>query len=148
MLHLIPLPDESSNPLEEMSACNATASPSPSTASPGRPARPVAELPDLGYTDVWSSEVDGADAFTPLVLVSAGAGCGSAPPSLLSSPRPGHPAQCAASLAAAAPGRVAIGIGASSDVIVERWNGLPFDRPLPRVRTRPGSCGPPWPGRR
>ena len=29
-----------------------------------------AELPDLGYTDVWSSEVDGADAFTPLVLAS------------------------------------------------------------------------------
>ncbi|HEY8555769.1 MAG TPA: LLM class F420-dependent oxidoreductase, partial [Actinomycetes bacterium] len=23
-----------------------------------------AELPDLGYTDVWSSEADGADAFT------------------------------------------------------------------------------------
>jgi probable F420-dependent oxidoreductase len=43
-------------------------------------------------------------------------------------------AQCAASLAAAAPGRVAIGIGASSDVIVARWNGLEFDRPLQRVR--------------
>ncbi|HEY6708168.1 MAG TPA: LLM class F420-dependent oxidoreductase, partial [Actinomycetota bacterium] len=28
----------------------------------------VAALPDLGYTDVWSSEVDGADGFTPLVL--------------------------------------------------------------------------------
>jgi probable F420-dependent oxidoreductase len=43
-------------------------------------------------------------------------------------------AQCAAGLAAAAPGRVAIGIGASSDVIVERWNGIPFDRPVARVR--------------
>jgi probable F420-dependent oxidoreductase len=43
-------------------------------------------------------------------------------------------AQSAAALAAAAPGRVAVGIGASSDVIVERWNGIPFDRPLPRVR--------------
>src|SRR6516165_9162467 len=26
----------------------------------------VAALPDLGYTDAWSSEVNGADAFTPL----------------------------------------------------------------------------------
>ena len=31
----------------------------------------VAELPDLGYTDVWSSEANGADAFTPLALASA-----------------------------------------------------------------------------
>ncbi|HEY6710188.1 MAG TPA: LLM class flavin-dependent oxidoreductase, partial [Actinomycetota bacterium] len=30
----------------------------------------VAALSDLGYTDVWSSEVDGADGFTPLALAS------------------------------------------------------------------------------
>ena len=47
----------------------------------------MAELPDLGYTDVWSSEVDGADAFTPLVLASVWApACGSAPPSRRCSP--------------------------------------------------------------
>jgi probable F420-dependent oxidoreductase len=96
----------------------------------------VAELPDLGYTDVWSSEVDSADAFTPLVLASVWApalrlGTAIAP---VFTRGPATLAQCAASLAAAAPGRVAIGIGASSDVIVERWNGLAFDRPLQRVR--------------
>ncbi len=95
-----------------------------------------AELPDLGYTDVWSSEVDGADAFTPLVLASVWApalrlGTAIAP---VFTRGPATLAQCAASLAAAAPGRVAIGIGASSDVIVERWNGIEFDRPLQRVR--------------
>lgn len=95
-----------------------------------------AELPDLGYTDVWSSEVDGADAFTPLVLASVWApalrlGTAIAP---VFTRGPATLAQCAASLAAAAPGRVAIGIGASSDVIVERWNGAEFDRPLQRVR--------------
>src|SRR4029450_7369957 len=95
-----------------------------------------AELPDLGYTDVWSSEVDGADAFTPLVLASAWApalrlGTAIAP---VFTRGPATLAQCAAGLAAAAPGRVAIGIGASSDVIVERWNGTTFDRPLQRVR--------------
>src|SRR3954449_2760555 len=31
----------------------------------------VAELADLGYTDVWSAESDGADAFTPLAMVAA-----------------------------------------------------------------------------
>jgi len=96
----------------------------------------VAALPDLGYTDVWSSEVDGADGFTPLVLASVWApalrlGTAIAP---VFTRGPATLAQSAAALAAAAPGRVAIGIGASSDVIVERWNGIPFDRPLPRVR--------------
>ena len=32
------------------------------------------------------------------------------------------------------PGRVAIGIGSSSDIIVQRWNGIAFDRPYERVR--------------
>jgi probable F420-dependent oxidoreductase len=96
----------------------------------------VATLPDLGYTDAWSSEVDGADGFTPLVLASVWApalrlGTAIAP---VFTRGPATLAQSAAALAAAAPGRVAIGIGASSDVIVERWNAIPFDRPLPRVR--------------
>ena len=30
----------------------------------------IVELADLGYTDVWSSEANGADAFTPLALTS------------------------------------------------------------------------------
>jgi probable F420-dependent oxidoreductase len=96
----------------------------------------VAALPGLGYTDVWSSEVDGADGFTPLALASVWApalrlGTAIAP---VFTRGPATLAQSAAALAAAAPGRVAIGIGASSEVIVERWNGIGFDRPLARVR--------------
>ena len=34
----------------------------------------------------------------------------------------------------AAPGRFALGIGTSSDVIVEQWNGIPFEKPYQRVR--------------
>ena len=30
----------------------------------------VASLPDLGYTDVWSAELNGIDGFTPLTLAS------------------------------------------------------------------------------
>jgi probable F420-dependent oxidoreductase len=33
-----------------------------------------------------------------------------------------------------APGRFALGIGSSSNVIVERWNGVPFAEPYQRVR--------------
>jgi probable F420-dependent oxidoreductase len=96
----------------------------------------IEALPDLGYTDVWSSEVDGADAFTPLVLASVWApalrlGTAIVPaftrgPALL--------AQSAAALAGLAPGRVALGVGTSSDVIVQQWNGIPFERPYQRVR--------------
>ena len=96
----------------------------------------VAELPDLGYTEVWSSESGGADAFTPLALASAWA------PSLRLGTAivpaytrgPATLAQCAATLAAAAPGRLTLGIGSSTAVIVERWNGGDFDRPYQRVQ--------------
>jgi probable F420-dependent oxidoreductase len=96
----------------------------------------VASLADLGYTDVWTSETAGADAFTPLVLASQWAptlrlGTAIVPvhtrgAALLS--------QSFATLAALAPGQVAAGIGASSKVIVEAWNSVPYDEPYGRVR--------------
>lgn len=96
----------------------------------------IVELADLGYTDVWSSEANGADGFTPLVLASQWAPSlrlGSAiVPSFTRGPA--TLAQCVASLADAAPGRVAFGIGTSSNVIVERWNDLAFEEPFKRTR--------------
>jgi len=94
------------------------------------------ELVDLGYTDVWSSEANGTDAFTPLALAAAWApelrlGCAIVPAYTRG---PGLMAMSVASMAEAAPGRFAFGIGTSSDVIVERWNGIPFDKPYQRVR--------------
>ncbi|MCP3910780.1 MAG: LLM class F420-dependent oxidoreductase [Actinomycetia bacterium] len=94
------------------------------------------ELVDLGYTDVWSSEADGADGFTPLVLASQQAPelrCGVAIiPAFTRAPA--VMAQSVASLADAAPGRFVMGIGSSSNVIVERWNGIPFEQPYQRTR--------------
>src|SRR3546814_14445495 len=43
-------------------------------------------------------------------------------------------AQSVAPLADAAPGRFAFGIGTSSNVIVEGWNGIPFESPYQRTR--------------
>jgi probable F420-dependent oxidoreductase len=96
----------------------------------------IAELAERAYTDVWSSETSGADAFTPLVLASQWAptlrlGTAIVPaftrgPAVL--------AQSVGALAQAAPGRVTIGIGTSSDVIVGRWNGIAFEKPYQRVR--------------
>ena len=44
----------------------------------------ISELAGTGYTDAWSAELNGADAFTPLVLASQA--CGSAPRSCRCSP--------------------------------------------------------------
>src|SRR4051794_16639815 len=94
------------------------------------------ELVALGFSDVWSGEADSHDGFTSLALAAAWAptlrsGVAIAPvftrgPALL--------AQTAAAMADAAPGRFALGIGASSPAIVERWNGLPFAAPYARTR--------------
>jgi len=94
------------------------------------------EMVHLGYTDFWSSEAGGPDGFTPLALAAAWApearlGIAIIPaytrgPALL--------AMSVAALAEAAPGRFVMGIGSSSNVIVERWNGIPFEKPYARVR--------------
>ncbi len=96
----------------------------------------LAGLEDLGYTDVWSAETNGTDAFTPLALASQWA------PGLRLGPAivpvytrgPGLLAQQAATLAGLAPGRFVLGIGTSSPAIVQRWNGIPFEEPYAKVR--------------
>ncbi len=90
----------------------------------------------LGYTDLWSGETNGPDGFTPLAVAAA---CSERPrlgtgivgvfqrgPALL--------AQEAAALADASRGRFVLGIGSSSDRIVEGWNGIRFEKPLSKVR--------------
>ncbi len=96
----------------------------------------LAELADLGYTDIWSAESDGADAFTPLAMAAAWEPrlrLGTAIVSAYTR-SPACFAQSVASMADAAPGRFAIGVGSSSNVIVERWNGVPFVEPYKKVR--------------
>ncbi len=94
------------------------------------------ELADLGYTDVWSVEANGADGLTPLALAAAVEPRLRLGTAILSSftRGPAILAQSAAAMAAAAPGRFALGVGASSDVIVGRWNGIPFDKPYSHTR--------------
>jgi probable F420-dependent oxidoreductase len=96
----------------------------------------LSELVELGFTDIWSAEAEGADAFTPLAMAAAWEprlrlGTAIVPAYTRA---PACFAQSVASLADAAPGRFAIGVGSSSNVIVERWNGVPFVEPYKKVR--------------
>jgi probable F420-dependent oxidoreductase len=89
-----------------------------------------------GYTDLWSGETAGPDGFTPLTLSAAWTerarlgtgivGVFQRGPALL--------AQEAAALSDASGGRFVLGIGSSSDRIIEGWNGIPFEKPLSKVR--------------
>ncbi len=93
-------------------------------------------LVDLGYTDLWSSESNGIDGFTPLVAGAAWApelrvGTAIAP---VFTRGPAVLAQQAAGLASVAPAGSVIGVGASSAVIVRDWNGIDYDRPYAKVR--------------
>jgi probable F420-dependent oxidoreductase len=96
----------------------------------------VEQLPDLGYTDAWTAETAGTDAFTPLVLASQWApqlrlGTAIVP---VYTRGPGLLAMQAATVAELAPGRFVLGIGASSPVIVSSWNAASFEEPFARSR--------------
>jgi probable F420-dependent oxidoreductase len=91
---------------------------------------------NAGYDSIWIPEVIGADAFV-LMTAMAGVtthlrlGTGTVPiltrtPSLL--------AMTAASIAQLAPGRVHVGLGISTPNINQNWHGIPYDRPLARLR--------------
>jgi len=93
-------------------------------------------LPSFGYTDVWSAETAGTDAFTPLALASTWESTmrlGTAVVPVFTR-GPALIAMSAATMAAAAPGRFVLGLGASSPVIVGNWNGIAFDEPYLRSR--------------
>jgi probable F420-dependent oxidoreductase len=94
------------------------------------------ELADAGYTDLWSAESNGADAFTPLALAAATEPRLRLGTAIVSSftRGPALLAQSAAAMAAAAPGRFVLGIGASSEAIVRGWNGIAFGKPYSRTR--------------
>lgn len=96
----------------------------------------VSSVADAGYTEVWTSEASGPDAFSPLVATSVlepRLGLGTAIAGYLTR-GPALLAQQSAALANLAPGRTTVGIGSSSLPMVKHWNGLDFDRRLSRAR--------------
>ncbi|HJQ46303.1 MAG TPA: LLM class F420-dependent oxidoreductase [Amycolatopsis sp.] len=96
----------------------------------------IERLPDLGYTDAWSMETAGTDAFSPLLLAAQWApalrlGTAIAP---VYTRGPGVLAMSAATVAEVAPERFVLGIGTSSPVIVQNWNAQEFTQPFQRTR--------------
>lgn len=104
---------------------------------------PVAGLADvakraegLGYSTVWAAEAGTNDAFGLL------AACASVTSTIelatgvlpIFTRTPALMAQSAATLQDWSRGRFLLGLGVSSQTIVTRWNGVPYDRLLDRTR--------------
>ena len=91
---------------------------------------------DLGYESLWIADVGGPDPF----VVAAAAAAVTSRVRIGTAVIPAYTrtppviAGAAASCAELAPGRFVLGIGASSENIVQNWSGVPFRRPLARVR--------------
>jgi len=103
-----------------------------------------------GYDDLWTGETAGPDGFTPLAMAAAVTerirlATGIVNPYTRG---PALLAQQAAALADASGGRFVLGIGSSSNVIVERWNEVPFVKPLSAVRTAVEGLRPVFAGER
>jgi probable F420-dependent oxidoreductase len=89
-----------------------------------------------GYDDLWTAETNAYDGFTPLAVAAVHTErlrlcTGIVNPFTRG---PALLAQHAAALADLSRGRFVLGLGSSSNVIVERWNEVPFDKPLTKVR--------------
>ena len=92
-------------------------------------------IEDAGYDGVWVGETNhepflqllhAADATDRVTIGTAIAIAFARTPMTL--------ANAAFDLALYSRGRFVLGLGSSSNVIVERWNGVPFEKPLSRMR--------------
>jgi probable F420-dependent oxidoreductase len=90
---------------------------------------------DWGYRAAWGAEVDGPDAFTTLGALAATTdyelGVGVLPVQTRTVFIIG---MSAVSMGQLTGGRFSLGVGASSEVLVSRFGGQPFDRPLTHLR--------------
>ena len=96
----------------------------------------IQEAERLGIHDVWSAEAWGYDAVTPLAFLAAktsrirlGSGiiqAGTRTPALV--------AMTASSLASMSGDRFLLGLGVSGPQVMEGWHGIPFRRPIRRMR--------------
>ena len=92
-------------------------------------------IDESGYDSVWSAESTEFDGFTPLVVAAENSTRLRLATGIVNvyTRGPALLAQTAAAVADVSNGRFVLGLGASSNVIVEQWNGVPFRRPLAKV---------------
>jgi probable F420-dependent oxidoreductase len=96
----------------------------------------VKEAEQVGYTSLWIAEVSGPDAFVSLAAVAlssskAELATGVVPIQIRT---PGAMAMGYLTINELSGGRAIAGLGVSSPVIVERWHGLKYRKPVTAMR--------------
>ncbi len=91
---------------------------------------------NLGYDSVWTAEAWGSDAITPATWILAQTEKINVGTAIMQMPArtPAMAAMTAMSLAELSGGRFIVGLGASGPQVVEGWHGVPFGKPMTRLR--------------
>jgi probable F420-dependent oxidoreductase len=91
-------------------------------------------IEEVGYDAVWIGEVNGADAVVAATLaVTATERLVVGALTNVYTRSPTNAALAAAGLGHLGGARVAVVLGASSPLLVQRWNGIPYEQPVARL---------------
>ncbi len=96
----------------------------------------IKEAEAMGFDSVWTAEAWGSDALTPLAWIGAHTSKIKLATGImqLSARTPAATAMAAMTLDQLSGGRMILGLGASGPQVVEGWYGMPYARPLGRMR--------------
>ncbi len=96
----------------------------------------IKEAEAMGCDSVWSAEAYGSDALTPLAWIGAHTSKIKLATGIiqLSARTPAATAMAAMTLDQMSGGRMILGLGVSGPQVVEGWYGMPYKRPLGRMR--------------
>ena len=91
---------------------------------------------NLGYESIWTAEAYGSDAVTPAAWILAQTEKIKAGTAIMQMPArsPAMAAMTAMSLAGLSGGRFICGLGASGPQVVEGWHGVPYGKPVTRLK--------------
>lgn len=108
--------------------------------------REAIDYEKAGVDQIWVAEAYGFDAISLLGYLAAKTERVTLAAGILPvySRTPTLLAQTAAGLDAVSDGRFALGIGASGPQVIEGWHGVPYDRPVTRVREAIEICRRIW----
>lgn len=100
------------------------------------PMEAILHAEKLGYDSVWTSEAYGSDAVTPAAWILAHTTRIKVGTAIMQMPgrTPAMAAMTAMSLAQLSGNRFIVGVGASGPQVVEGWHGVPYGRPVTRLK--------------
>jgi F420-dependent oxidoreductase-like protein len=100
------------------------------------PIEAIRHAEDLGYESIWTAEAYGSDAVTPAAWILAQTTKMKVGTAIMQMPArtPAMAAMTAMSLAELSGGRFIVGLGASGPQVVEGWHGVPYGKPVTRLK--------------